>query len=305
MKSEKISIIFPIFGSFDVKRLFLAVESVKIQDYPNIEIVVSEQNTHPTYKEKAREQGVKYVYSKIKKNEDFYNIGYVRNVGIKDATGKYLYLNDSDIIFLRKSFLSNLYKLYKKKKPSYLLFPPMKRLIKSQLTSFYERVQKNGLFYEIKKLNFPDGYTTNRNKTDKLKVLKYGYYKKKYTIPLKDFKKIGKKDLEKYGYGLLFFTYHAGAVFVERKKVITVGGYCQNYHAWGYEDVDLQIKLNKVFKTKHRMSIPKTKNYDVLHLDDRNNFSKKGYDRNTRIFKERMEGNFIDLARRDKKVNKF
>lgn len=304
MRQEKISVVFPIFGDFARKRLFLAIESVKLQDYPNIEIIVSEQNSKPTYKKQAKKQGVKYIHFKPRKGKAMYNVGYVRNRGIKHASGKYVYLNDSDIVFLNKSFLTRLHKLLKESKAAYLAFPPMKRLILSQFDSFYEKVRNNGLKKEIENLSFPDGYTTYKGKTNKIKVVRYGYYRKKYTIPINDFKKITKDELKKYGYALLFFTFHAGGTFVEKKKLITVGGYCENFIGWAYDDVDLQVKLSQISKTR-RISIPKRKSYEVLHLDHKNNFNKEKYNRNQKVFEERLKIDIKTLIREDKRKNKF
>jgi glycosyltransferase involved in cell wall biosynthesis len=304
MKTEKISIVFPVFGKFNRDKLLLAIKSVQIQDYPNIEIIISEQNATPTCKEISKRNKLKYKFSTIEEGRGEYNIGFVRNQGIKFATGKYIYLTDSDIVFMDKSYLSNVCKLFKKYKPSHLGHPPMKRLLEEHFKDFYKNVEENGVMNALNLLSFPDGYTTTTSKGDQIKVFKYGYYMKKYTLPLKEFKKLSKADKEKYGYGLFFFTYHAGAIFTETKRVVSLGGYYEGFKGWGYDDVDLQVRISKLAKKRSR-SIPKTSQFNVLHLDHKNNFSKSTYIKNEKLFFERTEMNFKKLMKIDVKTNKF
>lgn len=302
MTHEKISIIFPVFGTFDPVRLQLAVQSARLQDYSDLEIIISEQNNRPTCATLARKLGVSYIHAKPKHAENPYNVSRVRNNGVRASHGRYLYLNDSDIIFLRRSYLSDLYKLLKKNKSSYLLFPPMKRLDISHFRSFVTGALRKGLEKAMDELSFPDGHTTYSGTSDAVKVMRYGYGNKKYTILTSLLNNISKEELEKYGYGLLSFTYHAGGMLVPRKAFLQVGGYCEEYLGWGYDDVDLQVKLSRYSKKK-RMSIPKTKRYEVLHLDHKKNLDKVRYDRNKGIFEHRMKQDIRTLISHDKQRN--
>jgi len=300
----KISVVLPIFGTFDRDKLFLAVESIKMQDYPNVEIIISEQNNESTCRAFAKQQNITYTFSKMRQDDSVYNIGYVRNQGIKAATGAYLYLTDSDIVFMGTTFLSEVLALYKKQKPAYLRYPPMRRMLEVHLDDFYQSTLTQGIGQAISQLRFPDGYTTTVDEKDKIIVVKYGYYKKKYTIPQKYFKKISKKDLEKYGYGLMFFTTHPGTIFTETKHVVALGGYYEGFRGWGYDDVDLQVRLTAL-TNKRANAMPNKVAFRVLHLDHKMNFRKDLYHINEAAFFERCEIPVKKLSKADRTANKF
>ena len=180
----------------------------------------------------------------------------------------------------------------------------MMRLLENHFNDFYNKTMEFNIEHSLDQLRFPDGYTSTVNAKDEIKVLKYGYYKKKYTIPVKDFKKISKEDLEKYGYGLLFFTVHPGAIFTETKNVVSLGGYFEGFKGWGYDDVDLQIRLLK-FTKKRARSMPGTAAFKVLHLDHKTNFNKESYVVNEAQFLDRTKLELKELVTIDRKENKF
>ena len=100
-----VSVIIPTFNRF--KFLLNAIQSIKLQTYNNIEIiVVNDCSTEKEYYEyKWEENGVNIVH--IKKNSKmvfgFGCPGWVRNKGLDKANGKYIaFCDDDDIWFPSK-----------------------------------------------------------------------------------------------------------------------------------------------------------------------------------------------------------
>tara|TARA_B100000902_G_C27212399_1_gene865125 strand:- start:321 stop:1034 length:714 start_codon:yes stop_codon:yes gene_type:complete len=100
---EKISIIIPTYNRF--KYVINTVNSVKEQTYKNIEIIViNDGSTEKKYYEYNWED-VKIIHLKENSKTKFgYGcVGYVRNKGIEQATGKYIaFCDDDDIWFPKK-----------------------------------------------------------------------------------------------------------------------------------------------------------------------------------------------------------
>ena len=95
MKNELISVVIPTYNRGKVIRK--SIESVLIQSYKNIELIIiddgSTDNTEFVVK-KISDNRIKYI--KLNENK---GACYARNIGIKKAKGKYIAFQDSDDIF--------------------------------------------------------------------------------------------------------------------------------------------------------------------------------------------------------------
>lgn len=95
--NDKVSVIIPTYNRF--KYLLNAIQSVKNQTYKNIEIiVVNDCSTEKEYYS-YHWNGVKIIHLKENSRKKFGYpcAGYVRNQGIKVASGKYIaFLDDDD-----------------------------------------------------------------------------------------------------------------------------------------------------------------------------------------------------------------
>lgn len=92
MKDDLISVIIPTFNRRD--KLFRSIKSVLDQTYSNIElIIVDDGSTDGTKAEvnKIRDERIRYIYLK----ENHGSAG-ARNVGVKEAKGKFIAFQDSD-----------------------------------------------------------------------------------------------------------------------------------------------------------------------------------------------------------------
>lgn len=99
-KEEKVSIIIPTHNRF--KYLLNAIESVKAQTYKNIEIIVvnDASNQKEYYNHIWDDVIIIHLEEGSKKKIGRPAPGYVRNIGIERATGKYIAFCDDDDIWL-------------------------------------------------------------------------------------------------------------------------------------------------------------------------------------------------------------
>lgn len=102
---EKVSVIIPTFNRF--KYLLNTIESVKTQSYSNLEIIVindkSTQKEYYDYDWCGNDIKIIHLQENSKKKFGYACAGYVRNIGIKKSTGKYIaFCDDDDIWFPKK-----------------------------------------------------------------------------------------------------------------------------------------------------------------------------------------------------------
>ena len=102
---DKVSVIIPSFNRF--KFLLNAIKSVKEQTHNNLEIIViNDSSTDKSYYEYDWEKNniiIIHLEENSKKKFGYGCVGYIRNQGIKKATGKYIsFCDDDDIWFPRK-----------------------------------------------------------------------------------------------------------------------------------------------------------------------------------------------------------
>ena len=97
---DKVSVIIPSYNRF--LYLIHAVQSIKNQDYPNIEIIViNDGSTQPEYYN-HNWAGIRIIHliENSKKKFGYPCVGYVRNQGIKESNGKYIAFCDDDDYWL-------------------------------------------------------------------------------------------------------------------------------------------------------------------------------------------------------------
>lgn len=97
METNKVTVIIPTFDRFDY--LLNTLDSIKKQSHKNIEIiVVNDCSTQKEYYEYDFGSSVKIIHlqDNTKQKFGFACAGYVRNEGIRVATGKYIAFCDDD-----------------------------------------------------------------------------------------------------------------------------------------------------------------------------------------------------------------
>jgi len=101
---DKVTVIIPTYNRFVY--LLNTLDSVKKQSYPNVEIIiVNDCSTQSEYYEHDFGSSVKIIHlpENTKRKFGFACAGYVRNEGIRNASGKYIaFCDDDDIWFPEK-----------------------------------------------------------------------------------------------------------------------------------------------------------------------------------------------------------
>lgn len=113
---DVVSIIIPTYNR--EKNIVLAVDSCLKQTYPNIEVIVVDDNSSDNTENVLKiinDERLRYI--RLEKNM---GACYARNIGIKNSKGKYIVFNDSDDIFRQDKIEKQLNNL--KKNKSYLDF---------------------------------------------------------------------------------------------------------------------------------------------------------------------------------------
>ncbi len=293
-----ISVIIPIYGDFDPKRLQVVVEASKRQKRINLEVVVSEQNLEPQFEAVARKLEIIYAHTLPELREDktpLFNTGLVRNEGVRVSSGDLLYLTDADIVFIDEEYLLHLTKLSNGQN-STLTKPPMIRLLEASFEEFYWSVQHRGITSALSQLDLT-GYITSIGLTDyKLRTIQRKG--KALTTSEALFEKFkADPSLRPLAPTLFYDTTHIGGIFVPRQRFDSVAGYCEKFYTWGYEDSDLQWKLEQIAPTEE---IPFEVKFKVLHLDHpKPYFCPEQNDINRAIAEARMHRSISEAIRED------
>lgn len=97
MKEEaKVSVIIPVYNS--EKWIKRTIENIEEQTYRNIEIILVDDNSKDNSLNIVKELIEKKIKNKVKLilNEKNMGVAFSRNIGIKEATGKYICFQDAD-----------------------------------------------------------------------------------------------------------------------------------------------------------------------------------------------------------------
>ncbi len=300
-KSPVLSVVFPVYGSFDINRAVISVKSALNQKEVNHEVIVSEQGELKRFPDIP---GVKYVfhYHKPRKNLSDFNPGHVRNLAVAQARGEYLYTNDADIVFLDSSYLAKSLEAISKFPEEAFYRPFMRRLPLDEFNEFEKRITKKGIEETIASLDLSQDYLATVNgKKRKIRVFeKKSIYPKTFTAFEDDFQTyIGDESFQ--GREPMFWNEnrHCGGNLIRMKHFKNLGGYSEEFVNWGCEDSDLQWKLNEIYDLGF---FPES--FEVLHLDHpKSYFSPEMWKRNEEISSRRVRQGVqkaIEIDRRNK-----
>jgi len=303
MIKDKISVIIPLYGDFDPRRTLLSVKSILNQKDINLEIVVSEQGKSPKLI-CPPDPRVKHVFTAHDRSVagDF-NPGRVRNIGVAESDGEFLYTSDGDVVFMNPQYLSAGLGLLVENSKRAFKRPPMRRLPIENFEEFLKCVESCGIEFAIKSLDFGQEYlATTDGKPRQLKVVQRdkGEYPKVFTTSIENFKKYCEDPFLKGQEPTIWSeNLHCGGNFLRREHFDAVGGYCTFFLNWGCEDSDLQWKVGEKYNL---VFFPYTREFEVLHLDHlKGYFSKEIWVRNEALENQRKLRGIDAAIMEDKK----
>ena len=302
VEAGKVSVIIPVYRSFDQIRVLMAIDSLKMQKGVNLEIVVAEQSDNPRLE---NVEGVHYVPIPDihRRKRDHFIPGLVRNIAAKNSSGEFLYNNDGDIIFHNPNFLAEGLKLMGQDKTKIFYRPLMRRLPVECFEDFKAFWESRGIQGALEQLDMSEEYLAKTPGTKVgMKVFKKfeSGRNKVFLYTTTDHERY-KNEPNREGQEPRFSTLdvHGGGILMRREQFDLVGGYCEAYSAWGCHDADIQWKLRNVFVLEQ---FPYETNFEVLHLDhERGYFNQERWKANRSIQKRRKSGNVIDAIMEDRK----
>ena len=271
----QLSVILPIYNAFDYQRLHYAVQSLRQQNGVDMEIIVAESSPIPSFAPRSEELGVRYAFEP---SGEVNKPGRVRNLALAQAKGDLVYSTDADIVF-PPLFMATLLGL-----PSRVwIHPPKRRLPKDQLLQFHAHAETQGLQATLLQLT-NDPYFASFTEPIQYKLSeKEGRH---YTCIQSDYIRWrSAPELRQRAPTFWDSTRHRGGTLARKALWLEVGGYSEVYETWGYEDVDVQWKLEQRCPVGQ---IPDEDRFRVLHLDhDKSYFSPQHNADNQRRFQER------------------
>ena len=300
-KKGLISVIIPIYGNFCIDRLMICIDSLKSQK-ENVEIIVSEQGENSRLENRLNPD-IKHIFSPLKSEAEEVYSGKIRNIGIRESKGEFIYTNDADIIFPNSDYFNIIKNILTKNDKLIIHKPLMRRLIIDNFNEFSNLRENLGFSGAINKLDFNQKYITTTDKIErKLKIIKKSSdYEKIFTCSWQKFIRYSAdKNLKGLEPTIWKENLHAGGNFFRKKHFELVGGYCERYSNWGREDSDLQWKLGELYNLEF---FPKNENLEVIHLDhELPYFSKEKWQNNEIISHKRVELGAYNAILEDLKI---
>ncbi|PRX35693.1 galactosyltransferase-like protein [Orenia metallireducens] len=249
--SVDLSIIISIYKKNNY--LELVLESLKQQTCKNFEVIIAEDNDEEELKKFIKQKrkiynfNIKHVYQEDKG----FRKSRILNEAIKKAESNFLIFIDSDCI-LHKKFLEE----YTKRKSNNICLFSRRVLLDSKLTN---------VLLEEKNINYLSFM--------KILLSKSSHIEEGLYFPF-DFNLIKRK------------TVMIGSNFGVSKDIIyKVNGFDEDYEDYGFEDTDLQWRLEKIgveFKSLRNKAIQ-------YHLFHGRNGQKEAFNKNKKIYKKKKE----------------
>lgn len=300
VEKGKISVIIPIYRTFDPTRVLMTIDSLKMQKGIDLEIVVAEQSDNPLF---GNILGITYTQvpnAGLIEGKHFVP-GKVRNIAARASTGEFLYNNDGDILFHNEYLLSEAAELIKENPIKALYRPPMRRLPIECFEDFKKMWSKDGLKQTLEQIDISEEYIAKTpGATVGMRVFKKHESRrdKVFLYTTTDHERY-KNEPNRQGQEPRFSTLnvHGGGTLMRREYFYLIGGYCEGYSAWGCHDADIQWKLKSVLDLQQ---FPYENRFEVLHLDhERAYFDKKRWESNKALQKSRKEKGVLEAIKED------
>jgi len=306
----KISVVFRLYENFSLDRVFLTIQSLKLQKKIDLEIIVSEEGKESKF-QKNELVGVTHIFQKNTTHK--YNMGKILNRGAIQAKGDFLYFNESDILLLNSNYLYELTKIINTSENMVLLRPPLIRLPQSQFEKFLDIANNENLIKAIQSLDFSQKFIATldeekkeiqigkyfgKNLTNNKKSLYFfSYLSEDFYTCFNEQTIIPNNIFKALPFYMFMSNKHWGGMFIKKNNFLNIGGYCENYFNWGVEDSDIQWKICQCLAIKQ---IPNYRRFKVLHLDHiRNHINYLLYQINRKTFLKRQNTPIQKILKKD------
>jgi len=127
-KNGRISAVVPLYGQFSIERAIVSVKSVLSQDISDLEVIISEQGEEKRFPNIDNDILHIFNHHKPKQGLSDFNPGVVRNIGVINSIGEFVYTNDADIVFTDTRYLSRAKDILEANQGRVLFRPKMRRL---------------------------------------------------------------------------------------------------------------------------------------------------------------------------------
>ena len=253
-KGIDISVTYTLYDEFDSRRLMVALRYLGKQKMVGLEaVIVNATGTQLPLPEFCKQIMVKESLSKK-------NLGIIRNTALKNCSGTYIYTSDSDIVFFDPLFLKKLIPFQNGSNKALKKVDAL-RLPIEEFDDFYSQIESD----MEPTLKFSE-YSVSLNNNFPFEVKIIDSYK--FT------QRLNGKDSMPF--------VHAGTTFGKRGMFEGIGGYSEEYGVYGWEDSDIQWKLEE------KNGMKKIENLKVIHLDhEKSYFDREIFEKNKRIFFKR------------------
>lgn len=296
---KTLGIVIAIFNYENLSNLKAVLNSIDQQNIDNITVVSDYSKSKSKKIEKICKDSTntKYLFNKSHSNEG--NLSLAKNYGAKFLDTKYIYFTDADIIFHDNKYFEKILKINKSQSKPVLARPRMHRIYEDKMEFKKDFiVNKNKIDYTSLSNGSVFKYDSYSKSFKKLETTKTKINGNEYTCSRKRLEKL--KSLKDSNELIWKATFHAGALFCEKKLFDKVGGFSQIYSRWGCEDDDILHKLKSI----NEVTILNKKYPDlkVLHIDHELPY-KKTLEENKRKKKKR-KNSFIDNLLGRNKIKK-
>lgn len=287
-----VSVIYSFYNIKLQTSAFASIKSVLLQKNINKEVIIVEQNNKKSegLEDFCKKHKIKYLFVDNLTNSS--NIGFLKNIAIANATGKYLYFNDLDVILVDKFYLLKLVNFMNKNNCKNLVRPKMLRLLNN-----HNEFCKN--FHKINYKNVSSCFINyEHNKIKSLQNESYALINNLVHVRIGENtnQNFNENQIKNFDWQLNF---HCGGLICDRDLVHNIGAFSLAYCNWGMEDIDFQWRLNEFYGT--RLINDCVSDLIVVHIEHQSRADNERYKKNREIFSLRREKGLKSSIKEDLK----
>ncbi len=236
-----------LFGPGYAGRVRTAVRSIQRQTLP-VEVILAELCDRPLYGELAAELGVRHVTSPPVRygSSAVFSASMAGNAALALVRSDWVYHSDVDVFFPSRAFFERLVAEVWADKNNVATYPLMKHLPASRVGEFVEGVDWSSLSEDLPSttfLDFREGKFFPGEERE-VRTISDG---KPWVMTESRHQVARSMGYRGRGYEVVAArqpALHFGAMFASTELLIDLGGYCEEFVAYGFEDVDIIWKAS-------------------------------------------------------------